>query len=518
MDDMTHETMANRDDAIPVIRIPSRNDGLTTPTSDAESKRTRDRIKDQANRLKSKLDEYGTPETRQSIQDRFFNGIMSQIIPPEELSENDNGTDATPQSPTPKKDRRSRTYVDRPNFSLPLMSANFRRFNARVGVIFVLQNRLIHLFTWHQPTATLSFLAVYSLLCLQPHLIPLVPLIMVLFWIMVPSFLARHPAPKNDPRVEPEYYGPPLAPASRVKPVPEMSKDFFRNMRDLQNSMDDFSTLHDVANDYVTPYTNFSDESVSSLLFICLFAVACVAFVGGQWVPWRAVALCAGWITTALGHPQAQEVLLSSSNLSQLQQHLDMAATRLRTLITQDILLDSPPERREVEIFELQKHHIYSSIWEAWLFSPSPYEPFSPIRVSGQGRPKGTQFFEDVQPPNGWVWKGKKWALDLAAREWVEQRMISGVEIETEGERWVYDLAVPEEVGSPAKKSKAPKSGWEKSTGEERRVAMHHQALADLSMFAINVPATDGEHSASTETERDEYTPSHTNVERSVRR
>ena len=34
---------------------------------------------------------------------------------------------------TPKKDRRSRQYVDKPQFSLPVMSANFRRFNARYG-------------------------------------------------------------------------------------------------------------------------------------------------------------------------------------------------------------------------------------------------------------------------------------------------------------------------------------------------------------------------------------------------
>jgi Integral peroxisomal membrane peroxin len=45
-----------------------------------------------------------------------------------------------------------------------------------------------------------------------------------------------------------------------------------------------------------------------------------------------------------------------------------------------------------------------------------------------------------VQPPLGWIWSEKKWALDLWSREWVEERIITGVEVETEGERWVYDL------------------------------------------------------------------------------
>ncbi|KAK1035360.1 Peroxisome size and maintenance regulator, partial [Friedmanniomyces endolithicus] len=245
MDDTTPDTFVNRDEALPVIKIPSRDDAPATPE---QKQRTRDRLKEQAAKIKGKLEDYGNPETRQSIQDRFLNGIMSQIIPPDDLGDNDSADDSTMRSPEAPKDRRSRTYVARPNFSLPLMTANFRRFNARAGIIFVLQNHLIHLFTWARPTATLSFLAVYSLLCLQPHLLPVLPLAGLLFSIMVPSFLARHPAPANDPRVEASYWGPPIAPPSRVKPVPELSKDFFRNMRDLQNSMDDFSVLHDAAN------------------------------------------------------------------------------------------------------------------------------------------------------------------------------------------------------------------------------------------------------------------------------
>jgi len=46
--------------------------------------------------------------------------LLQQIIPSGE-NEDDEGL----------KDRRSRKYVDRPQFSLPLMSRNFRRFNSR---------------------------------------------------------------------------------------------------------------------------------------------------------------------------------------------------------------------------------------------------------------------------------------------------------------------------------------------------------------------------------------------------
>lgn len=54
--------------------------------------------------------------------------------------------------------------------------------------------------------------------------------------------------------------------------------------------------------------------------------------------------------------------------------------------------------------------------------------------------PRGARFFEDVLPPAGWEWADKKWTLDLWSREWVEERIITAVEVETEGERWVYDM------------------------------------------------------------------------------
>ncbi|KAH9821437.1 Integral peroxisomal membrane peroxin [Teratosphaeria destructans] len=465
MDDASYATIANRDEPIPVLKIPVHEDGddaYTTP---------------EASEVEQKSDFNGSDdgEGRPGFRDKLFAGIMSQILPSEEMSEHD--PDATTGRQAKPKDRRSRKYVERPTFSIPVMSANFRRFNARVGVLFVMQNRMIHLFTWKHPTATLSFLAIYSLIALQPSLLPTLPLLALLFWIMIPSFMARHPAPANDPRVEPSFRGPPVAPPSRVKPAPEMSKDFFRNMRDLQNCMEDFSRLHDAANEYITPYTNFSDEAVSSLLFVSAFTVACLAFVGSHLVPWRAVALVAGWTMTLAGHPEAQKVMLSSINLSQTRHHLEGLQHWLQHILYTDIVLDEPPEVRQVEIFELQKQHASTGTWEAWLFSPSPYDPLSPARISGS-RAKGTQFFEDVEPPAGWKWKDKKWNLDLWSSEWVEQRMISGVEVETEGERWVYDL--PEEIleGFTAKskgktvkgKERAmPKSGWEEGTGREER-------------------------------------------------
>jgi hypothetical protein len=61
------------------------------------------------------------------------------------------------------------------------------------------------------------------------------------------------------------------------------------------------------------------------------------------------------------------------------------------------------------------------------MFTSSPYDPLSPARIAGD-RPRGTRFFEDVAPPEGWEWASKKWELDLEPNEWVNERLIVGVE------------------------------------------------------------------------------------------
>ncbi|KAK4104307.1 hypothetical protein N658DRAFT_493809 [Parathielavia hyrcaniae] len=396
-----------------------------------------------------------------NIQDKLLEKLLAQVIPADDGSRHvpDNSASSLP------------AFAERPAFSLALMTANFRRFNARIGVVFKFQARALRVLSWRRPTHTLSLLAVYTFVCLDPHLLFALPLAVALFGILVPSFIARHPAPTSDEdRVRNlSYYprGPPLAPARAFKPTKELSRDFFRNMGDLQNVMEDFSVAHDKIVALVVPKTNFSDEALSSAVFVVLSAACLVMLIAGHLLPLRLLALAGGWAGIWSGHPTVarwiQRAKLqytasppSSSTTTQTKappQNQNKNSkpwytnptTTFQTAVTSDILLDTSPETREVEIFELQHQSPSSGEWEAWLFSPSPYEPLSAARL--EGSPRGARFFEDVLPPRGWEWSEKKWALDLWSREWVEERIITGVEVETEGERWVYDMWSEERDG-----------------------------------------------------------------------
>jgi hypothetical protein len=351
----------------------------------------------------------------------------------------------------------------------------------RIGIAFDFQNQLIRLFSWRAPIQTISFMCVYSFVCLDPYLLVILPLASLLLFIMVPAFLTRHPPPPSTSTAGStpfySYQGPALAPAKTIKPASETSKDFFHNMRDLQNCMADISHIHDATISFISPPTNFSDEVLSSTLFLVLSVVTASLFLAAHLLPWRFIFLIGGNAAVISGHPTVQDLLqfFSQQALENGSQDPGKSATdpppgTVKVLglslpsspsaflslleATADVSLDSYPEEREVEIYELQYRSLspYSTSpeWETIVFSPTPYDPLSPSRIAGN-RPRGCRFFEDVQSPSGWAWKGKKWQLDLDCREWVVERMITGVGFEvlgnsaSEGEMsevggWVWDL------------------------------------------------------------------------------
>ncbi|KAF2865532.1 integral peroxisomal membrane peroxin-domain-containing protein [Massariosphaeria phaeospora] len=432
------DAVVNRDAAIPIVSITGPDDHSSVPTPSSQDSSGRrlsaSKLKDKLESLGEKLDRQDTPNR---VSDRLFTMLLSNVLP---AQDSDSDTTTTPHS---SKDRRSRTYVDRPQFSLPVMSSNFRRFNSRIGVAFVFQNRAIRLFTWRAPTQTVAFLFVYTFVCVNPTLLAVLPLACCLFFVMVPAFLARHPPPPTYDHATDMYPldGPPVAGARTIKPAPELSKDFFRNMRDLQNIMEDFSRVHDAVLAFLTPLTNFSNEALSSTLYLLLLFTSCLLFITAHLLPWRFIMLLVGYAATTLSHPSIQALIATPETETLLLTKEHEARSLLLTLAKADVALETHPEAREVEIFELQHRALHNAHgeYEAVVFSAAPYAPLSPARIAGD-RPRGTPFFEDVLPPRGWRWTDKKWMLDLLSREWVEERCVTGVEVEIEGERWVTDL------------------------------------------------------------------------------
>ncbi|KAK5992395.1 Peroxisomal membrane PEX29-like protein [Cladobotryum mycophilum] len=467
MDDFAAEMLASSQREPSRHRSPERNNNNNNQKGPAELDPSTTTTAQRPGGLRSGL---AALREKANIQDRLVEKLLEQVIPI-----NDGfGPDASGEA-----DDAPSAYDQRPNFTLATMSNNFRRFNARIGVVFKFQDKVVHLLMWRRPTHTLSLLAAYTFICLDPYLLSVLPIVILVLGAFIPGFLARHPAPpKGTLSSEQMGYsprGPPLAPAATVRPVKELSKDFFRNMRDLQNCMDDFSQGHDQVVAVLVPLSNFSDEALSSAIFLFLIVGGVVMTITAHILPWRFIFLFGGWGAIGSGHPVVVRLLAATRQEHMQPQDLEARAkTWMDGWIADDVILDSAPETREVEVFELQRDS-GTGEWEPWVFCPSPYDPLSQARIAGE-RPRGTRFFEDVMPPEGWEWSEKKWALDLWSRDWVEERIITGVEVETEGERWVYDIyneredrtGVVDHERAKVKAPVMPQTSWEE--GEDGNV------------------------------------------------
>ncbi|KAJ5280571.1 hypothetical protein N7478_005943 [Penicillium angulare] len=330
---------------------------------------------------------------------------------------------------------------------------------------------------------------------------------------MVPAFITRHPPPPSTSTSSTtpyySYDGPALAPAKTIKPAPETSKDFFRNMRDLQNCMADFSDVHDAAVSAIAPLTNFSNERLSSALFLAGTVAAALLFVSAHLLPIRLVLLAGGNAAILSNNPKVRQffqgLLEDVGGLSDLDspigdgderelfgQSIPATPTAAVSAMEKlaDISLDTDPEEREVEVFEVQhrvSERTLDSEWEHFLFSPLPYDPLSPSRIAGD-RPRGCRFFDDVRTPSGWKWKSKKWELDLDCREWVIERMITGVGFEVPGVTpegnaiideiggWVWDLpgesspVEDEEIPTMAYGDLQPETGHAQNPPKDKQV------------------------------------------------
>ncbi|RKF59553.1 Peroxisomal membrane protein PEX29 [Erysiphe neolycopersici] len=321
-------------------------------------------------------------------------------------------------------------------FSLQLMSSNFRQFSTRIGAIFSLQRKIIRILSWSSNSQTISFLAIYTFVCLEPHLIIILPLVFTLL-LLTNYYSTRYPsvsiaAHESENLISDE----PITCAPNAKPIKERSKNFFRNLRDIQNVMEDYSKVHDQITKSFTPLIDFSNEEMSCTIFVFVFFSSASLLIISHMVPWRLIMLLSGWTVIGVNHPYiSRKLLVAPENFVRNKRaKVDGFVSRL---IAKNKIL-SPSETREVEIFELQ---LLSSAgeWVPFLYCRSPF-----ISSFGAGteldRPKGSRFLEDVQPPHGWEWTDEKWTLDFSSHEWVEERVITGVEIEIEGERWVYDV------------------------------------------------------------------------------
>ncbi|KAI0712486.1 integral peroxisomal membrane peroxin-domain-containing protein [Earliella scabrosa] len=256
-------------------------------------------------------------------------------------------TPTTPRTYGKAKDA-PRLLSTRDPLSIPITTVNFRRFVARAGSIFWLQDRVEEIVLWKRSWKyTLVWMAAYAFLCYFPRLILLLP-----HAIVLSVLLAMHPVTRGREQVGN------LSPKV-VQPMPptlpsEGSADWLANLQAIQNLMGAVSDGHDFAVQLV-PYLTWSSPYSGLILtsaIVTLFAMIPLVYM----LPMRATCLVGGLLPFAFTHPFTQHTLLPTlqSGLGPLATYVHACVFRL---IDNDNLEDRHwrTELREVELYENER-------------------------------------------------------------------------------------------------------------------------------------------------------------------
>ncbi|EAZ62814.2 predicted protein [Scheffersomyces stipitis CBS 6054] len=395
---------------------------------------------------------------------------------------------------------------ERPNLSIRILLSNFKKLAGKMGMFFELQYGIIHIITWRKPTKTLTALVLYTTICLWPHLVVTYPLIFLLFGIIVPGYLHRHPmrTPElikvkkrgqslfsflnegagehsiiddllsdsvlGDEGLRPTFSGSEessdvlqISPSEVIsetsvstddskKPIAKSQLALLINMRDLQNLTTDLLNGMDLAEKSWFETFGFKDEHLSTFIFYGVAAATSVVLFLGQFIPWRLIFIQSGWAGILLCHPKSKTFLVELSNAKKARaakapQPEEIIESEVKKFETNDIIVDDAPERRIVEIFELQKKSILHEKWTFYSYSGNIFDTKKKTRLAGK-RPGGVDHLSKVVPPKDWLFDfgfANKWTIDYEPQEFLRQRSLESKNLVIrEGEKsgWIYDKDV----------------------------------------------------------------------------
>ncbi|KAG1732390.1 integral peroxisomal membrane peroxin-domain-containing protein [Suillus paluster] len=263
-----------------------------------------------------------------------------------------------PASATPRKSSTALLSTRDP-LSIPITTVNFRRFVARVGCVFWLQDRLEEVLMWRRGWKyTGVWITAYAFLCYFPRLVLLLPHA-ILAAIMLSTYPTTSPCESTSTKNPPA----PIAP-----PPSEGSVDWQANLQAIQNLMGAFSDVYDLLSP-LTPHLIHRSTHTSLILTLTLLSFLLLLPILPL-IPLRLLFLVLGVSPFAWTHPITQvriipllkaavngSIIKGSNAGTTLTTKYATLKTKLRRWIDDDRLEDRhwSAEMREVELWENER-------------------------------------------------------------------------------------------------------------------------------------------------------------------
>lgn len=288
----------------------------------------------------------------------------------------------------------------------------------------------------------------YTYACFYPFLLTAIPALLVLALVLAPGYNRRHPI--NTDNLPTKF----LRPNRLDSEIEEIElKEFIEaqlqqqkedseaalseRLRNLQNMLGGLVKAIEGVETFVNTIGSFSNEGKATALYLFLLMTLFSTLYSASFVPTNAAVCITGWLVIVLSHP-AIAPTVKALNKAYWETPDSAISEFIKKLEKDDVILDYPPDERQVEVFELQRVGLTPRQWTPWVFTPFVYEMQSPLRISME-RPPGTRFLDDVEPPEGWFFDGEsQWEVDTSTKGWVAHRGIRYLELDVEN-AWAYD-------------------------------------------------------------------------------
>ncbi|OJA15820.1 hypothetical protein AZE42_04034 [Rhizopogon vesiculosus] len=203
--------------------------------------------------------------------------------------------------PTSANPRKSSTALlsTRDPLSIPITTVNFRRFVARVGPVFWLQDRVEEVLMWKRGwKVTAVWIAVYAFLCYFPRLVLLLP-----HAILAAIMLSTYPTPSPSESTSSKSPPAPIAP-----PPSEGSVDWQANLQAIQNLMGGLCDAYDLVSP-LTPYITHRSTHTSLILTLTLLSFL-ILLPALPLIPLRPLFFLLGTLPFLWTHPFTQDRII----------------------------------------------------------------------------------------------------------------------------------------------------------------------------------------------------------------
>eukprot|EP00158_Paraphelidium_tribonemae_P007439 Partr_v1_DN28244_c3_g1_i1_m76019 putative Integral peroxisomal membrane peroxin len=182
---------------------------------------------------------------------------------------------------------------------LSTLPKNFTRFVMKVGPLSALQYRIEGIFAWAVPSETFLVMAIYTLLCLNPFLLMLLPHLAFIGLIGYNYYIhLGEQASKKKSKLSKQDSSRSIKPIDPKQIYPE-EIHYRKNMQFIQNTMGMYCDIYEACA-VLHSKIDWSDaEMTRNILSGCVasFAVLLIVF---SWIPWNIVFLVAGLIAFAM--------------------------------------------------------------------------------------------------------------------------------------------------------------------------------------------------------------------------